>query len=92
MSGELQWGYEDDGPNCLIGSHGILFVRVAHTPQHNAVEYARKFAAVDELIAVCEEMDRTLTCPSRQLLDSTRRELAPWLPQIRAALKRAQGT
>lgn len=54
IKSKLAWGYEDDGPNCLIGSHGTLFVRVAHTPQHNAVEYARKFAAVDELIEALE--------------------------------------
>jgi len=47
----LQFGYEDGGPNCLIGSHGILFSRVQETPHHNAAEYARKFAAVDDLLA-----------------------------------------
>lgn len=51
----LHFGYEDGGPNCLIGSHGILFATVTQTPKHNALEYARKFAAVDDLIAACEE-------------------------------------
>jgi hypothetical protein len=27
-STRLHFGYEDDGPHCLIGSHGILFARV----------------------------------------------------------------
>jgi hypothetical protein len=52
----LQCGYEDQGPNCLIGSHGIFFARVQHTPHHNAAEYTRKFAAVDDLIAACEAL------------------------------------
>lgn len=41
-----------------------------------------------------EEMHRTMTCPSRELLDSTRRELKPWIPMLRTALAacRKEGT
>lgn len=56
-STRLHFGYEGDGPHCLIGSHGILFARVQQTPHHNAAEYARKFAAVDDLLAVVEQVE-----------------------------------
>lgn len=48
-------------------------------------------ARADAMRSALEEMERTLTSPSRQLLDSTRRELEPWLLLIQAALASAPG-
>lgn len=52
---------------------------------------AALIAAAPELLEACREMLRTLTAPSRQLLDTTRQELAPWIPMLRAAIAKAEG-
>ena len=49
----------------------------------------RLHAAAPDLLAACEEMHRTLTSPSREMLDSTREEMGPWLPMLEAAIEKA---
>ncbi len=46
----------------------------------NAIQKALEHR--DQLLTIVEEMYRTLTSPSRQLLYSTRKELEPWVPLI----------
>jgi hypothetical protein len=57
----------------------------------NNAANARLISAAPDLLAACDEMLRTLVSPSRQLLESTRKELAPWLPMLRAAVAKAKG-
>lgn len=87
---QLQYGYEDDGPNCLIGSHHTLFVRVQQTPHHNAVEYARKFAAVDDLLealkGIVEDDSMFVSAADQKARWEQRMEAA------KAAIAKAQGT
>lgn len=52
----------------------------------NAEEYERVVAQRDALLAACREMHRSLTSPTRILLDSTRQEMAPWLPMLNEVL------
>lgn len=93
---KLQFGYEDDGPNCLIGSHGVLFARVVDGPRHNAVEYARKFAACDDLIAALKDL---LAISGYTYMDDKElqyeyeagNEGIPPIIKARAALKKAVG-
>lgn len=58
----------------------------------NAAFIVRAANAHYGLLEACEEMKRTLTAPSRQLLPSTREELAPWLPMLDAAIRKATET
>ncbi len=53
---------------------------------------ARLISAAPDLLAACEEMLRTLTAPSRELCDITRKELGPWLTMLRTAISIAKGT
>ena len=52
---------------------------------------ARLLVFGNDLLAACEEMLRTLTCPSRQLADITRAELRPWLPMLQEVVAKAKG-
>lgn len=68
--------------SCLQGIHDFDVER--------AEQLVHESNCHDALLAACLEMHRTLTSPSRIVLDSTRLELAPWLPMLKAAISAAQ--
>jgi hypothetical protein len=94
--GKWQW----DEPENWLGLSARVFVREPYgmiaqvqisgwKPKSMAIANAKLIAAAPDLLAACEEVHRSLTSPSRELLDSTRRELEPWLPMITAAIAKA---
>lgn len=87
-------------PVCHLGTYEREVATVAEDFRKIAPEYftpeeleanARLIAAAPELLEACEEMLRTLVSPSRELLHSTRKELEPWLPMLRADIAKATG-
>ena len=58
----------------------------------DAATFERVKRERDALLAACREMHRSLTSPTRILLDSTRREMAPWLPMLNEVLALTEET
>ena len=52
---------------------------------------ARLIAAAPDLLKTCKKMHRTLTSRSRRLLDSTRKELEPWILMLEKEIAKAEG-
>lgn len=67
-------------------------VRSERAEMRHEDELASLRRQVATLREACWEMHRTLTSPSRILLDSTRRELEPWIPMLTAALAATEET
>lgn len=60
-------------------------------PGLTAAEAQHRMATWQGLRDAVDEMHRTMTSPSRELYTVTRKDLAPWLPMLRAALAAADG-
>ena len=89
---ELPWKLCKDGKNIYCEEKDICITNCNHPDFEEAkANYEFIVTACNshyELLETCKEVLRALTSPSRQILDSTRKEMEPLIPLLISSIEK----